>query len=86
MKNRLVPEAISAAILGIALGVLINHTHEKWHRLGRDAFLAHQAENFEKLYSRQAPWPHELLIWLLVALAVFVVFKALALLIEKIIR
>ena len=83
MKNRLIPEVISATILGIGVGVFVNRTHEKWHRLGRDAFLAHQAENFEKLYNRQAPWPSELLIWTLVALIVFAVYKALALLIAR---
>jgi hypothetical protein len=83
MKNKIVPEVISATFLGIAVGVFVSRTHEKWHRLGRDAFLAHQAENFEKLYNRQSPWPHELLIWTLVALIVYAVYKALALLIAR---
>ena len=83
MKNRLIPEVISATILGIGVGVFVNRTHEKWHRLGRDAFLTQQAQNFEKLYSSQAPWPRELLIWTLVALIVFAVYKALALLIAR---
>jgi hypothetical protein len=83
MKNRIVPEAISAAILGIGVGVLVHHTHEKWHRLGREAFLGHEAQTFEKLYSRQAPWPQELLIWTVVALVVFAVYKALVLLIAR---
>lgn len=85
MKNRLVPEVVSAIILGIAIGVFANYTHEKWYRLGRESFLAHQAQIFEHLYSRQVPWPSELLIWSLVALIAFAVFKALALLIEKIV-
>jgi hypothetical protein len=86
MKNRLVPEVISAAILGIGVGVFANRTHEKWHRLGREAFLAHQTQSFENLYSRQAPWPRELLIWTLVALVVYAVYKALALLIARILE
>ncbi|HTW62118.1 MAG TPA: hypothetical protein VMD55_09960 [Terracidiphilus sp.] len=86
MKNKIVPELISATLLGIGFGVIVNHTHEKWHRLGRDAFLAHEAQTFENLYSRRAPWPHELLIWTLVALIVFAVYKALALLIARILE
>jgi hypothetical protein len=83
MKNKIVPEVISATILGIAVGVFVNRAHEKWHRLGREAFLAHQAQNFEKLYDRQALWPYELLIWTLVALVVYAVYKALSLLIAR---
>jgi hypothetical protein len=86
MKSKLVPEAISAAILGIGIGVFANHTHEKWHRLGREAFLTKEAQTFEHLYSHQVAWPYELLVWTLVALVVFVLFKALALLIERIVH
>jgi hypothetical protein len=83
MKNRIVPEAISAAILGIGVGVLAQRAHERWHRLGRQAFLDHEAQIFERLYTRQTSWPRELLLWTLVALAVYVVYKALALLIAR---
>jgi hypothetical protein len=86
MKNKIVPEVISATILGIAVGVFFNRTHEKWHRLGREAFLTQQAQNFEKLYSRQAPWPRELFVWTLVAVAGYAVYKALALLIARILE
>jgi hypothetical protein len=83
MKNKIVPEVISATILGIAVGVFASRTHEKWYRLGREAFLAHEAQAFEKLYNRPAPWPHELIVWTLVALIVFAIYKALALLIAR---
>ena len=86
MKNKIVPELISAAILGIVVGVFASRSHEKWHRLGRDAFLAHETQIFENLYSRRAPWPHELLIWMMVALIAYALYKALALLIAKMVN
>ena len=83
MKNKIVPELISAGVLGAGFGLLANHLHQKWHQLGRDAYLAHESQNFEKLYARQVPLPHEILEWTLIALVVYAVYKGFALLISK---
>ena len=84
MKNKLVPELISAAIVGVGFGLISNHLHQKWHRLGRDAFLAHESQNFEKLYAGQVSLFHEILLWTLAALAAYAAYKSLAVLIAKI--
>lgn len=38
---------ISIAFLGLVLGLQIHHTHVKWHRLGRPAYLAHETFLFD---------------------------------------
>ena len=86
MKNKIVPELISAAAIGAGFGLLGNHLHQKWHQLGRDAYLAHASQNFEKLYARQVSLPREVLEWTLLALVVYAVYKGLALLISKIVE
>jgi hypothetical protein len=84
MKNKLAPELISAAMIGVGFGLIGNHVHEKWHRLGREAFLARESQYFEKLYAAQVSLLHEILIWTLAVLVAYAVFKGLAVLIAKV--
>jgi len=68
------PEVFSATTFGGVTGLLTYASHEKWHSLGRDAYVAHYAQVFD----RQAANPPHLvglivvgIIFALVALALF---------------
>jgi hypothetical protein len=84
MKNKLFPELISAATIGVLGGLLMIQVHQNWHRLGRDAFLAHESQTFEKLYAAPVSLFREILTGIFVALVVYAVYKGLAVLIAKV--
>jgi hypothetical protein len=86
MKNKLVPELISAAIIGVGFGLLGNHVHQKWHSLGRDAYLVHESQLFEKLYATQVSLLYEILLWTFAALVIYAAFKSLAALIDTVFK
>jgi hypothetical protein len=48
MKSKLVIKFLLALSFGAAFGELTHMNHEKWHQLGREAFLAHQANQFDQ--------------------------------------
>jgi hypothetical protein len=84
MKSKLIPELISAAIIGVGWALVSNHSHQKWHRLGRDVFLVHESQVFENLYSKQIPLVELVLIWALVALVIYAFYKGLAALFSRV--
>jgi hypothetical protein len=57
--------------------------HHKWHRLGREAFLAHESQSFDRMYANPSSLMHVTLIWLVMALPVFVIYKGIAFVIFK---
>lgn len=48
MNRNLVAKGVAVLILGILFASYINHDYEKWRRLGRDAFIAHELERFDR--------------------------------------
>ena len=84
MKVKIISELISAATIGASLGLFINGSHKKWQRLGREAFLAHESQNFYKIYANPAPAVHLALVWLLVALIFYAIYKCIAVVANKI--
>jgi hypothetical protein len=51
MKSKLVIKFLLALTFGAIFGLLIHLDQEKWHRLGREAFLAHQSSQFDNTAS-----------------------------------
>ncbi len=47
MKSKLVVKFLLALAFGSLFGQFIHMDHEKWLRLGREAFLTHQANQFD---------------------------------------
>ena len=68
------PEMFSAGTFGVLLGLASYASHQRWVRLGRDAYLAHYAENFDRHFSR-SPNPIAAIVTgivlMLIALALF---------------
>jgi hypothetical protein len=53
--NRLISgKLIAALIVGLIVGLRIDHNNASWGRRGREAFLAHQ----EQLFNRYSAFPH----------------------------
>ena len=46
MRTTLVIKVVLALAFGALLGLLPNVDYERWSRLGREAFLAHEADRF----------------------------------------
>jgi hypothetical protein len=54
MNRHLSGKLIAALILGLIVGLRIDHNNAVWGRRGREAFLAHQ----EHLFNRYSAVPH----------------------------
>jgi hypothetical protein len=83
MKIKIISELISAVTIGVLFGLGSNGLHHKWHSLGRDAYLAHYSQNFDKLYARPVSAMYLVLIFVIMALLVFAVYKCIAFVIAK---
>jgi hypothetical protein len=47
MRSKLVIKLLTSAAFGALLGQYVQADHEKWHKLGRDAFLSFQGHRFD---------------------------------------
>jgi hypothetical protein len=47
MKSAYVIRFLLAIALGVLFGQYVQHDYEKWHALGRDAFLSYQGHRFD---------------------------------------
>ena len=83
MKIKIISELFSAAVLGALFGLWSNGLHQKWHRLGREAYLAHQSQNYDKVFANPASSMHLILIWVVIALIVFAIYKGIAFVVAK---
>jgi hypothetical protein len=84
MKTKIISELFSVVTIGGSLGLFMNGSHQKWHRLGREAFLARESQNFDKIYANPAPAVHLVLVWLLFALLLYALYKCIAVIAAKI--
>ena len=48
MNRNLLARGLAVLLMGLLLGAYINHDNQKWRRLGRDAFIAHELERFDR--------------------------------------
>ena len=73
-----VPEVLSAATFGAVLGTISFAGRAKWVRLGRDAYIAHYAQIFDKQTAHPPPLLGVMVLWILLALLILIIFKGLA--------
>jgi hypothetical protein len=76
MKTKVISELISVFVIGTLFGLEIYRIHLKWHSAGRESFLFHESQLFDKAYSAPSSLIHCILVWFLVALLVYALFKA----------
>ncbi len=76
-------ELLSATTFGVALGVLSFFGHQKWRSLGREAYLAHYAQYFDKHYANQPSAVASVIAAVILALVVLAIFKGLAYIYSK---
>lgn len=55
MKSLYAIKLFFAVALGVLSGQAITRDYAKWHALGRDAFLAYQANRFDRSMAHPAP-------------------------------
>ena len=48
MGRNLFARGLAVLIMGLLFGAYVNHENKKWRRLGRDAFIAHELERFDR--------------------------------------
>jgi hypothetical protein len=83
MKNNVISELVSVVAIGALFGFGSNAIHQKWHRLGRDAFLAHESQNFDKLYSNSSSLMHSVLLFVMLAAPVYLLYKGISIVAAK---
>ncbi|MDR3773641.1 MAG: hypothetical protein P4L26_09860 [Terracidiphilus sp.] len=83
MKVKLVSEWTAAAAMGILVGLHSNWNHWHWHQLGRDAYLLHESQYFDKFFVSPASAIHPITTFVVAALILFAAFKALAFILFK---
>jgi tetrahydromethanopterin S-methyltransferase subunit E len=78
--NRLV----AAVTLGVLVGAYIRHDYMKWNRLGREAFIAHQAQRFDMYMATPRPALPTIIGAVLIVIGLVVVYEAIVAVISKI--
>src|ERR1700678_4347444 len=67
MKSRIVIKLALILVFGGLFGLVTQHGHEKWHRLGRAAYLAQQADWFDRKMATPSNPATQVIEWALVA-------------------
>ena len=83
MKVKEISELISVATMGFMAGLMANANVQKWHRLGRAAYLTNRLQyaetQFDKHIANQPPFAIMQVLGLMVAaLFIFAIYKGLA--------
>jgi hypothetical protein len=55
MKSKLVVKLLILAVFGALFGQIVHADYEKWHNLGRDAFLSFQGHRFDLYMANPSP-------------------------------
>lgn len=77
MRNRFISESVSAGIMGFLYALLYNGSKVKWSRLGRAAYLQDKANFFDKYIASPAPAIRDVVLFVIFALGLFLLYKAL---------
>jgi len=75
MRTKTISELFSVATIGSLFGLSLNASHLKWHNLGREAFLAHESQYFDKTYLNPAPAVRITFVWFLTALFIYAIHR-----------
>lgn len=52
MNRNLFARALAILVMGLLFGAYVNHDSKKWRQLGRDAFIAHEMERFDRFIAQ----------------------------------
>jgi H+/Cl- antiporter ClcA len=77
-------ELLSVITIGVIGGLQANATNQKWHRLGRDAYLAYHSGYFDKHMASPSPLIILIIAFAVVALLGFALYKGLVFVYSKI--
>jgi hypothetical protein len=83
MKARIVAKLLLVLSMGSLFGAISWSTHEKWHRLGRAAYLDNQSKWFDAKMAGPTSALQPIVFWILVVLVTFIFYEGAALLIAK---
>jgi hypothetical protein len=78
MKSKLVIKFLTAVTFGALFGQYIQTDHEKWHRLGREAFLSYQAHRFDHYMANPSAGTNYLVVCVILALGLGVLYEGVA--------
>jgi hypothetical protein len=78
MKTQTLSELYIAGALGCLSGFSRLGAHLKWHRLGLSAFLDHETQIYQKLYAKPVSEVYEIVLWIIVTMIGFTIFKAIS--------
>src|SRR5579859_635904 len=67
MKTKIIVRFFLIVIFGALFGSITQHTHEKWHSLGREAYLTHESEWFDKKMATPSSAAVQVVEWILIA-------------------
>jgi hypothetical protein len=67
MKTKIVIKLLLVLAFGTCFGLVTQRNHEKWHGLGRDAYLAEQSRWFDKKMATPSNTQAQVIEWALIA-------------------
>jgi hypothetical protein len=84
MKVKIASELISVVTIGTLTGLHTTWMNWKWHRLGREAFLSHESQFFDKFCTNPAPAIDPIIKFVVAALIIFALYKGIAFVAAKV--
>jgi len=83
-KIKVISELIAIGVVGVLTGLSMNGMHLKWHRLGREAYMAHESQIFDKQYANPSSLSHSILLGVIMVLLFVAFYKGIALVTAKV--
>src|SRR5437870_13903356 len=83
MKSRIIGKAMSVVIVSMLLAWAMHQYQTSRRHLGRQEYLAKQAESFDKHYARPAPFVFDLMGCMFLAVPILGAYEGMAWLISK---
>ena len=86
MKSRIIGKAVAVVVLTVLLSLVMHYYQTSRGQKGREAFLAREAERFDKHYAKPDPFTVNLIGCLLVAVPILGLYEGMAWIISKAFR
>jgi hypothetical protein len=87
LRTSWVSRFFAALLMGLTVGAYIHNTQiERWHRMGRDAFLNYQAQRFTHSIAAPRPLLQAEIGFAVVFLLLFGIYELAALFIEHVVK
>ena len=78
MKSKIVIKFLLAIAFGALFGQYFHHGYEKWHQLGRDAFLTYEAQRFDTSMAVVSSGAPIIIVCIIFGLGLATLYEALA--------